>query len=49
MGAWRAPLAEIGELPQHRKQRVSTAQPLAGRPTGRGVLIYCLNRSAPIS
>jgi hypothetical protein len=45
MGAWRSPLAEIGKLPKHRKQRVSTVQPLAGRPTGRGVLIYCLNRS----
>src|SRR5260370_20099368 len=44
-GAWRSPPAEIGELPKHRKQRVSTVQPLAGWPTGRGVLIYCLNRS----
>src|SRR5260370_40468475 len=47
-GAWRSPPAEIGELPKHRKQRVSTVHPLAGWPTGRGVLIYCLNRSSRI-
>src|SRR6266513_2479916 len=45
----RSPPAKIGELPKPRKQRVSTVQPLAGRPTGCDVLIYCLNHSRPSS
>src|SRR2546429_78367 len=39
----RSPPTKIGELPKPGKQRVSTVQPLAGRPTGCDVLIYCLN------